>query len=149
MEKVKVYHTNPEGIVTIKFHDQPAAEQVTAGLLGQERLTEVGSCFMLTRRLNAVNRRQSASETLQSAADKGVAFGILQCIAVMEGRFFGGRQIKAALWDGIQQYHVKPTKKSKEETEAEQQARLERFAAEIEAQEAPTLELPVPLAEPV
>ena len=73
---------------------------------------------------------------------------MVQCIAVMEGRFFGGRQIEAALWDGIQQFHVKPSKKSKEETEAEEQARLERYAAEIEAQEAPALEPPVPLAEP-
>jgi hypothetical protein len=30
VEKIKVYHTNPEGVVTIKFHDQPAAEQVRA-----------------------------------------------------------------------------------------------------------------------
>ena len=96
-----------------------------------------------------VNRRQSASEVLQLETDQSVAFAVTQCIAVMEGRFFGGRQIEAALWDGIQQYHVKPTKKSKEETEAEQQARLERFAAEIEAQEAPELEPPVPLAESV
>jgi HIV Tat-specific factor 1 len=72
---------------------------------------------------------------------------VVQCIAVMEGRFFGGRQLEAALWDGIQQFHVKPAKKAKEETEAEQQARLERFAAEIEAQEAPSLESPVPLDE--
>lgn len=96
VEKVKVYHTNPEGVVTIKFHDQDSAEQ---------------------------------------------------CITVMEGRFFGGRQISASMWDGIQQFHVKPVKTAAKETEEEQQARLERFAAEIEAQEAPDLEPPVPLTE--
>lgn len=41
VEKVKVYHTNPEGIVTIKFHDQPAAEQVFAGSL-QPRTVDQG-----------------------------------------------------------------------------------------------------------
>lgn len=71
----------------------------------------------------------------------------MQCIAIMEGRFFGGRQIEAALWDGIQQFHFKPVKQSAAETEEEQQARLERFAAEIEAQEAPEVELPVSMAE--
>lgn len=71
----------------------------------------------------------------------------MQCIAVMEGRFFGGRQISASMWDGIQQFHVKPVKTAAKETEEEQQARLERFAAEIEAQEAPDLEPPVPLTE--
>jgi putative hemolysin len=91
----------------------------------------------------------SIREITNAPQYQGVVLLLVQCITVMEGRFFGGRQIEAALWDGIQQYHVKPAKKTKEETEAEQQARLERFAAEIEAQEAPELEPPVPLAEPV
>ncbi len=66
----------------------------------------------------------------------------------MNGRFFGGRQIEAALWDGIAQFYVKPTKPNKE-TEEEQQKRLEQFAAELEAAEAaaPQVEPAVPMAE--
>jgi hypothetical protein len=41
VEKVKVYHTNPEGIVTIKFHDQPAAEQVSALCFGEKMLYDI------------------------------------------------------------------------------------------------------------
>lgn len=50
------------------------------------------------------------------------------CIKLMEGRFFGGRQVAAHLWDGITNYNVKKQK----ETPEEEAARLERFAAEIE-----------------
>ncbi|KAL4431027.1 hypothetical protein ABPG75_006283 [Micractinium tetrahymenae] len=51
-----------------------------------------------------------------------------ECVRIMNGRFFGGQQIVAAKWDGWTNYNVKVT-----ETEEEQQARLERFAAELEA----------------
>lgn len=53
-----------------------------------------------------------------------------KCIEVMEGRFFGGRQVSAHMWDGISNYHSK-----KKETAEEQQARLEQFAQEIEGQQ--------------
>ena len=46
----------------------------------------------------------------------------------MNGRFFGGRQIEADLWDGVSNFYVKPAKESEEE----QAARLERFARELE-----------------
>ena len=46
----------------------------------------------------------------------------------MAGRFFGGRQIEADLWDGVSNFYVKPAKESEEE----QAARLERFARELE-----------------
>ena len=49
---MKIYNTNPQGVVTVKFREEDAA---------------------------------------------------LQCIQVMHGRFFGGRQIEAAMWDGIEQ----------------------------------------------
>ncbi len=29
VEKVKIYNTNPEGVVTVKFHDEDAAAKVT------------------------------------------------------------------------------------------------------------------------
>ena len=51
-----------------------------------------------------------------------------QCIKVMEGRWFGGRQVKAHMWDGIANYHVK----SKQENAAEQAARLLRFGEQLE-----------------
>lgn len=53
-----------------------------------------------------------------------------QCIKVMDGRWFGGRQVEAHLWDGIKNYHVKP----KEESAEEQQARLENFGQQLDAQ---------------
>lgn len=51
------------------------------------------------------------------------------CIRLMAGRFFGGRRLEAALWDGVAVFYVpKPT-----ETAEEQAARLEAFARELEA----------------
>lgn len=69
-----------------------------------------------------------------------------QCIMVMHERFFGGRQIQAALWDGIEQFYAKPAKPNKE-TEEEEQKRLEKYAAELEAAEAaaPKAEPAVPM----
>ena len=77
MEKVKIYHTNPEGVVTIKFREEEAAEK---------------------------------------------------CIQLLHKRFFGGRQLSAAMWDGFSTFHFKPVKESAEE----QEARLAKFAAELE-----------------
>ena len=51
-----------------------------------------------------------------------------ECLKLMDGRFFGGRQLSAELWDGITNYNVKKA----QESEEEQAARLGRFAAEIE-----------------
>lgn len=76
VDKVLVYPTNPEGVVTVKFKVKEAADA---------------------------------------------------CLAKMHGRWFGGRQIEAVKWDGVSKYAVK-----RKETEEEQQARLERFAAELE-----------------
>lgn len=51
------------------------------------------------------------------------------CIRLMAGRFFGGRRLAAALWDGVTVFYVpKPA-----ETPEEQAARLEAFARELEA----------------
>ena len=75
--QVRVFHTHPDGIVTIKFKTDDAAAK---------------------------------------------------CIQIMQGRYFGGRQVKAHMWDGITSYHIKQQKESAEQ----QQARLEKFAAQIE-----------------
>ena len=54
-----------------------------------------------------------------------------ECIKIMNGRFFGGRQLTAELWDGTTNYNVRKP----QESEEEQAARLARFAAEIEQAE--------------
>lgn len=54
-----------------------------------------------------------------------------KCIQLMNGRWFGGRQVEAHLYDGVTNYAVKPAKESWEE----QEARLEAFARELEAKE--------------
>lgn len=51
-----------------------------------------------------------------------------KCIQALRGRWFGGRRVEAGKWDGITNF--KDVKV--EETEEEQMARLERFAAELE-----------------
>ena len=87
-----------------------------------------------------------------------------ECVRLMNGRFFGGRQLAAAKWDGYTNLNVKVggwtggwlgggiwgalgagahisnlppvclfACLQVQETEEEQQARLERFAAELEA----------------
>jgi HIV Tat-specific factor 1 len=50
-----------------------------------------------------------------------------KCIQLMHGRWFGGRQLVAHLWDGLANYNVKV-----QETAEEQEARLEAFARELE-----------------
>ncbi|UPR04882.1 splicing factor U2AF-associated protein [Chloropicon primus] len=51
-----------------------------------------------------------------------------KCVSIMHGRWFGGKQIEADLFDGHTNYFVKKM----EETEEEQQRRLDRFAADLE-----------------
>ena len=75
---MRIFHLHPEGVATVKFRTDEAAEK---------------------------------------------------CIELMHGRFFGGRQVEAKLWDGVETFHVK-----RKETAEEEAARLERFAAEIEAE---------------
>lgn len=55
--------------------------------------------------------------------------GAQTCLKKMQGRYFGGRQVEASMWDGFTNYNVKV-----QETEEQQAARLERFAREIEDQ---------------
>lgn len=78
--QIRVYQFHPEGVVSIKFKKDDAAQE---------------------------------------------------CLKLMNGRFFGGRQLTAERWDGIANYNVRKA----QETEEEQAARLARFAAEIEQAE--------------
>ena len=79
VDKVRVFHTNPEGVIVVKYKE---AKHATA------------------------------------------------CVDTMNGRWFGGRQISAEKWDGITDFQVKY-----KETEEEQQARLDMYAAELEQQQ--------------
>lgn len=51
-----------------------------------------------------------------------------QCVAAMNGRWFGGQQILAHMWDGVVNYAAVKAQRSAEE----EAARLEAFAREIE-----------------
>mmetsp|Transcript_33783 Transcript_33783/g.73845 ORF Transcript_33783/g.73845 Transcript_33783/m.73845 type:complete len:467 (-) Transcript_33783:320-1720(-) len=51
-----------------------------------------------------------------------------KCMEMMHGRWFGGNQVLASIWDGKTNYHQQQVKESEEE----QAARLERYAAELE-----------------
>ncbi|KAK9803813.1 hypothetical protein WJX73_002579 [Symbiochloris irregularis] len=53
------------------------------------------------------------------------------CVQKMQGRFFGGRQLEAFMWDGVTNYQVKKSKPGPPSGEDEA-TRLEAFAAEIE-----------------
>ena len=52
-----------------------------------------------------------------------------KCVDLMNGRYFGGQQVLAHMWDGITNYFVAPRK----ETAEEQAARLEQFTKQIES----------------
>lgn len=77
--QVKVFSTNPDGVVSIRFVDEDAANK---------------------------------------------------CVAAMRGRWFGGKRVDACLWDGVTNYAKAGVRD--DETEAEQNARLEKFAADLE-----------------
>ena len=77
--QVKVFSTNPDGVVSARFKDENAARA---------------------------------------------------CVAAMRGRWFGGKRIDASLWDGVTNYAKAGVRD--DETEAEQNARLEKFAADLE-----------------
>jgi HIV Tat-specific factor 1 len=53
------------------------------------------------------------------------------CVRMMNGRFFGGRQIEATLYDGYTKY----SDLKHQETEEDEKARLERYANWLESQE--------------
>lgn len=76
VDKVCVYKAHPQGVVSVRFRTEEAAQA---------------------------------------------------CITLMSGRWFGGRQIAAALWDGRTNFNVKM-----KETAEEQAARLEAYARELE-----------------
>jgi HIV Tat-specific factor 1 len=50
----------------------------------------------------------------------------------MSGRYFAGQKVEAAIYDGHTKYE---SKKSKEELEAEEKRRLERYAKWLETEE--------------
>ncbi|KAG0242101.1 hypothetical protein B0O80DRAFT_425904 [Mortierella sp. GBAus27b] len=56
----------------------------------------------------------------------------LLCVQMMSGRYFAGQKVEAAIYDGHTKYE---SKKSKEELEAEEKRRLERYAKWLETEE--------------
>lgn len=56
--------------------------------------------------------------------------GAQACLKKMDGRYFGGRQVSAKLWDGFTNYHVKL-----KESEEQIRARQEQYGRELENQE--------------
>ncbi|KAF6258235.1 hypothetical protein COO60DRAFT_1701416 [Scenedesmus sp. NREL 46B-D3] len=81
VEKVRVFASHPQGIVTVRFKQEEPAQA---------------------------------------------------CLSRMNGRFFGGHQIVAHMWDGFTSYHIKV---KEQETAEEEAARLEAFARELEQQQ--------------
>ncbi len=80
------------------------------------------------------------TQTLQLKVFGGNPAGVVQikfkteeaadaCVALMEGRWYAGRRLEAGKWDGVTNHNVLV-----EETEEEQQARLEAYARELEAE---------------
>jgi len=53
------------------------------------------------------------------------------CVEKMDGRFFGGRQVAASLWDGFTNYNIAKL----EESEEQVAARREEWARTIDTQE--------------
>ena len=54
-----------------------------------------------------------------------------KCVAAMRGRWFAGKQLGAAMWDGVTNYNKAGLRDG---DEAEERARLEAFGAELEGE---------------
>ena len=80
VDKVKVFTTNPEGVVSVRFKDGGDAQK---------------------------------------------------CVTAMKGRWFGGRQLEASLWDGFTNF----AKAGLESTEEDEAKRLKAFGDELEGDE--------------
>ena len=79
VDKVKVFTTNPEGVVSVRFKDGADSQK---------------------------------------------------CVDAMKGRWFGGTRLEAGMWDGLTNYAKQGL--AGDETEAEQNSRLERFGKSLE-----------------
>lgn len=66
------------------------------------------------------------------------AFAAQECIRTMNGRFFGGRQLKSFYWDGATNYSISSATTSAEAEDAEEkeeEKRLEEFGSWLEAEQ--------------
>jgi HIV Tat-specific factor 1 len=57
----------------------------------------------------------------------GTAFAAQECVRILDGRFFGGRKIKAFFWDGKSNYSVPLSDAATAAAEAEDEERLKEF----------------------
>lgn len=55
------------------------------------------------------------------------AFAAQECVRLLDGRFFGGRKIKAYFWDGCTDYSVPLTEAQASAAQAEEERRLQEF----------------------
>lgn len=96
--QLRVFHGHPQGVVSVKFTTLVRACLNGNGMhtrRGSQRVLQNGSCLRL-----GLHRRNPPSPLLvQEAAD--------ECVRIMNGRFFGGRQLEAAKWDGFTNFNVK------------------------------------------
>lgn len=112
--QLRVFHQHPQGVVSVKFTTQVGRG---AGLDAAARVSGAASRRDTVQRCRAPPRRPASPHQPlvhdhphpppaasvpclpHEAAD--------ECVRVMNGRFFGGRQLEAAKWDGYTNFNVK------------------------------------------
>jgi HIV Tat-specific factor 1 len=65
------------------------------------------------------------------------SFAAQECIKLMNGRWYGGRQLKCFFWDGTTDYGAVVSSEQLKQKEKEEEARLEEFGDWIENEELP------------
>lgn len=126
------------------FDDSVPAEHVTVVLKHMFTLQEMDNEVNLSEELEEDVRREASKlggDVVKIRVFKGHPEGVVTvrfktiesadaCVATMHGRWFGGKQIEASKWDGVTKYNEYA--KRRKESEEEQQARLEKFMADVE-----------------
>ncbi|KAF5838671.1 hypothetical protein DUNSADRAFT_2435 [Dunaliella salina] len=120
----------PEKVTVIIYHmfgpkelseDLEAAEDLEKEVLAEA--TKLGP----VEKVRVFKDHPDGVVSVKYKTDEGAA----ACLEKMNGRFFGGRQLRTAMWDGITNFAIVKV----QETPEEEEARLERFARELEGQE--------------
>ncbi len=122
---------DPRRVVVVLRHMFAPAELAAAGLPGaadalREEIVAEAARFGAVDKARVFEHNPEGVVTVKfrepSSADA--------CRARMHGRWFGGRTVEASLYDGRTDFGARA---QRAETEEEQAARLERYAAELEA----------------
>merc|ERR1712216_815447 len=112
-DDVTVILANVFDLDTIKNEKKEIAEEIYQGCM------ELGH----VHKVKAMERNPDGIVIVKFASAENAA----ECVRKMDGRFFGGRQLKAFLWDGVTNYYVK---ESYEDT----QKRIDKFGEFLEQQ---------------